>query len=1405
MLKKIKKHKIIAAIVCGISMLALLASIGYGMWASNSKIKAEEKNTEPKAVQPLASGPMGPSFDWIYDNIAKQPAYGQANFPAPVYGQLSLIKFSKISQGHLGSTALDATGHVWTWGSNERGQLGIGKRYSFVGQNGGIGAGGGMQRVLGIDNIVDVEAGYYFNIAVNKNGDVYTWGNNSYEQNARTGGDSGVTSGFTTPQLLDRAAVGMGKVKKIATSFSDVEPNFAVALDENNDIWVWGQNAAGQHGVGTTTNTASYRATPHKAQMPADAGKVVDIEAGGFSVYALMEDGSIYSWGRNSYGELGNGRQNTANQTTPQKMELPDEMGKVVQISALYTSAVVMDENHKVWQWGNYATSWDTKGTAASYSYKWAPTEVKIKQSEIEEVGYTPIPQSINAGEWTSNFIDQYGRIWAWGGNIYYGLGTVESPYLTPGGRGYPERYAVFEPEAIQSPKIVGDGDTNANGTLTPRPQGQGNYGYDALHPTVFDEKYHQNGKSEQWTKFALSPFPYTVSISSGRSGATAVDAAGNIWKWSYDGSGTVAWGWDTDDVFDYNYSWGGPATQKLNGLYNKYTYEPLFLRGSPNVDYISIDLGKPTKKIYKSTNETDEVTAKFTLPAGHYDEQLNFNIAAELREAKYLIVPYDEANADFSSQQLSYAEFMELYNNSSYEKGDLIDAPIFSEDNILTVEKKIKVTDNSKVWVMYEDVAGEGMRVVQTVQSYTADNFYTDTTVNHQGFHHEDKKTEVYDKNGENIEKVTQDGIDKLIGFPLDAKGNIIGTSSAPPTFGYDEVKVSKLTPEQLADIDPNLHKYWLWHTPQADSKTFILNGVDAANEDDITKSSGELAVTDSYTHKFYYDENPDAFVNLQYIGVDKKGNRIPEFNMTPNPEKLKKEVEYLRTPPTLSAEAGYTAISYKVVYTVPPADPVDISGSTSLETNGDVKFTIPWGNEIKNATVIIIYDQAPLAHFISADRGVNPYTAVTGFVNEDIRTPKGTDYTHEPNDSAINSEYALVGYKIFDKKLTDVSGLDLTTDVIKLANGKAVYMPPADQEEYTVVYIYEKAPLVHYKAAVVGDSPNNVLADFSMASERLTKDEEQVKTPVYNNDNYVAIGYKIIDNKVADDTLNLDITGYIVSKDGTAAFIPQDHGYEFTVVFVYEKKTIVNFVGINGQDETNLIFMDNWDLSAKMVVKGSNLSQTPKDYTVPDGFKVTGYYVVNGKITDPTTVDLAKAKALVNGSAEVKVPTDQDEITVIFIYEIPPAFGIVHVRQVIVDGNSKVAAPKNGYMVLKEAKVGSNWIYGTQQKNISTISGLDTKAVSYSDYELPISKEYMGYGLKWTTPQYYSYLGYKISSENGNYDSSGMKTSKEIQMDFTSKNEYWVTVYLTPFTDKPGNFSWADAINKFGELLVK
>ncbi|MDR6691826.1 hypothetical protein J2X55_002756 [Microbacterium sp. 1154] len=144
------------------------------------------------------------------------------------------------------------------------------------------------------------------------------------------------------------------------TSFTDPNPSgrhlrysrvsagmkHTLAIDENGYVWAWGYNGKGAFGDGTTTSTD----TPQKTILPTGR-TAIQIAAGNMWSAALLDDGTVWTWGYN-VGNLGIG--NTDNQVLPQLVTFPDgvRITSLGQILGDTQTMFVIDQNGAVWDWG---------------------------------------------------------------------------------------------------------------------------------------------------------------------------------------------------------------------------------------------------------------------------------------------------------------------------------------------------------------------------------------------------------------------------------------------------------------------------------------------------------------------------------------------------------------------------------------------------------------------------------------------------------------------------------------------------------------------------------------------------------------------------------------------------------------------------------------------------------------------------------------------------------------------------------------------------------------------------------------------------------------------------------------------------------------------------------------------
>lgn len=197
--------------------------------------------------------------------------------PAQVPGLTNVIA---IAGGAFHSMALRSDGTLLSWGFNQAGQLGNG--YADYNPH------PVPSQVVGLTNVVAIRSGPYHSVAIRNDGTLWAWGSNSTGQ---------IGDGTTADAYVPLHVPGLSGVVA-----ADGGLYFSVALLSNGTVWTWGWNAAGTLGDGTHSDTS--RLVP--GQVPGLSG-VVAIGAGHSHCMALRNDGTVWGWGQNRYGELADG------------------------------------------------------------------------------------------------------------------------------------------------------------------------------------------------------------------------------------------------------------------------------------------------------------------------------------------------------------------------------------------------------------------------------------------------------------------------------------------------------------------------------------------------------------------------------------------------------------------------------------------------------------------------------------------------------------------------------------------------------------------------------------------------------------------------------------------------------------------------------------------------------------------------------------------------------------------------------------------------------------------------------------------------------------------------------------------------------------------------------------------
>lgn len=181
-----------------------------------------------------------------------------------------------------------------------------------------------------------ISAGSYNVVTIKEDGTVWTWGSNS---EGNLGNDSYVPEDryYRVSSGYPVQAVDLTDVVSVSAGTSHI-----LALKKDGTVWSWGHNYDGQLGNGNTKNMG-------KPVQVVGLTDVVGISAGSYKSMAVKSDGTVWVWGNNEYGQLGLDS-TVYRSATPVNISVPNN---IVSVSAGYDYFTAVDKNGNIWTWGN--------------------------------------------------------------------------------------------------------------------------------------------------------------------------------------------------------------------------------------------------------------------------------------------------------------------------------------------------------------------------------------------------------------------------------------------------------------------------------------------------------------------------------------------------------------------------------------------------------------------------------------------------------------------------------------------------------------------------------------------------------------------------------------------------------------------------------------------------------------------------------------------------------------------------------------------------------------------------------------------------------------------------------------------------------------------------------------------
>jgi len=267
-------------------------------------------------------------------------------------GNVSGITQLRGGEFHACGRTMD--GSLWCWGHNGMGQLGDGTTTSTA----------SAVRVSGLSNVTQFDAGKQHTCAlgtVNGTTTLYCWGrggvkdrNNATQDGSRLGNGSVADSSVPVAVDLAAATAGGATVKQFSTG------NYHSCVVMSDDtVWCWGRNDDGQLGDGTTTSSlvpvqVDLSAVTIGAGVTVDEVSCSDGRPKNGNTCIRLSDGAVYCWGWNDFGQLGDG--STTSHATPDGT-LPlvtiDLAGaKPVELVSGQRGRCARMDTNEVWCWG---------------------------------------------------------------------------------------------------------------------------------------------------------------------------------------------------------------------------------------------------------------------------------------------------------------------------------------------------------------------------------------------------------------------------------------------------------------------------------------------------------------------------------------------------------------------------------------------------------------------------------------------------------------------------------------------------------------------------------------------------------------------------------------------------------------------------------------------------------------------------------------------------------------------------------------------------------------------------------------------------------------------------------------------------------------------------------------------
>ena len=287
-----------------------------------------------------------------------------------------------LNNRYFSTAGFSINNALYAWGNNSIGELAQGdttNRSSPV-------------QVGSLNYWTRVSCGYnHFSLGIQSPGTLWSWGSNSFGQlGVNTSGTNNTSSPVRVGALSNWIQIAAGN-------------SHWLAIQSPGTLWACGYNGSGQLG-NNTSSTSQGASTPIQVGLLNSWSQVA---GGNFSSYALQNTGTLWAWGYNVQGQLGQG--NTINYSSPVQVGALT-VWRQIAVNSTSATALALQSAGTLWAWG--FNGFGQIGNSNSNN-----------QSSPVQIGALTTWTKIASGGYSSYALQSNGTLWAWGLNSQGQLG----------------------------------------------------------------------------------------------------------------------------------------------------------------------------------------------------------------------------------------------------------------------------------------------------------------------------------------------------------------------------------------------------------------------------------------------------------------------------------------------------------------------------------------------------------------------------------------------------------------------------------------------------------------------------------------------------------------------------------------------------------------------------------------------------------------------------------------------------------------------------------------------------------------------------------------------------------------------------------------------------------------------